>query len=253
MALRQWLLTAKPPKPKTPLLPERQDEIDRSALEEVDKVVQQKVEKGRKRRGSYGTYDDELRAKFAKYGCLRGQRNAARHFSKTLGHTVPQSTVASMMRSYRQGLIKNPALAMADTMPKRQRGRPLLLDTDVDERVQSLLRRLRDEGGVVNVPIALGIAMGVAMKMSPSALQKHGGWLGADSKAFGKSLLKRMNFGKHKGTKTAKKVPDNVEELRLAFATSIRLAMDEQNIPDEMVVNLDETSLPYVPASEWTM
>ena len=100
--------------------------------------------------------------------------------------------------------------------------------------------------------IVLRVAMGVSRKMTP-ALEMHGGWLGEESKAFGRSLLNCMHFCKRKGTKIAKKIPDNVEDLMSAFIASIETTMETLKIPKDMTVNLDQTSLPYIPVSEWTM
>ena len=99
----------------------------------------------------------------------------------------------------------------------------------------------------------MATAMGVAKVLKPSLLAVNGGFLDAESKAFGKSILHRMQFVKRKGTKACKKVPDNVEELRDQFTSSISEKVVEYSIPPELVINLDETGLPLVPVSHWTL
>lgn len=72
------------------------------------------------------------------------------------------------------------------------------------------------------VSSSLSTAIGVAQVLRPSLFDINGGFLGLESKGFAKSILKRMNFSKRKGTKTAKKVPDNQEELPTRYANSIK-------------------------------
>ena len=142
--------------------------------------------------------------------------------------------------------------AAVRVLPHCNRGRPLLLGSDVDDLTMKHLRATREAGGIVNTRIAIAAAMGIAKALKPSLLAVNGGVLHAESKAFAKSLLNRMNFVKRKATKTCKKVPDNLEELRTAYTSSITNKMAEHNIPPELVINLDETGLPIVPVSQWT-
>ena len=128
-----------------------------------------------------------------------------------------------------------------------------MLPNLADSRVQSYVRAIRKSGGVVNTTIVLAIAIGVAQQTAPQVLETNGGWLGFSSRAWGKSLLKRMNFTKRKGTKSALKVPDNIGELRDHFTGMIRNIMEQNNIPPEMVINFDETAIAIVLASSWSM
>jgi len=250
MSLWNWL--NKTPKAKTPLLPKSADDVDASAARKIDESVAVTAESTPvgKRRGTYFQYDDELRTKIAKHACLHGDRSAARHFSKELERNVTPSTVSSILKRYRQHLAANPS---GVDFLKNNRGRPLLLPGNVDARVQTYLKAIRLTGGVVNTTVAIATAMGVAERLSPYILKTNGGWLSTTSRAWGKSLLTRMNMTKRKATKSAKKVPDNVEDLRQQFTTNILSTMKECNIPPAMCVNFDETGVMIVPCSAWTM
>ena len=59
------------------------------------------IEKGKKRkRGQYSHYDDNTRAKIARYAVDNGVSNAARKFSKELSVNVGVTTVRSMRDAF---------------------------------------------------------------------------------------------------------------------------------------------------------
>ena len=62
-----------------------------------------------------------------------------------------------------------------------------------------------------------------------------------------------MNFKKWKATKLARKVPDNIDKLRVQYNDIIHDNMTKHGIPEALVINLDEKGLPVRPASEWTL
>lgn len=68
-----------------------------------------------------------------------------------------------------------------------------------------------------------------------------------------KPLLTRIKFVKRKATKTCKKEPDNLEELCTKFVPGMPGNVQLHKIPPELVLNVDETGLPVVPVSQWTM
>ena len=208
-----------------------------------------------KRRGEYRKYDEELRAKIGRYANVHGLTATARHFSKVLDHPVSHTTVSSIKKNFDKTRKSQADLDPESirTLPHNQRGRPLLLGSDVDSATIRHLKATRAAGGIVNTRIAIATAMGIAKAMKPSLLKENGGFLDAQSRAFGKSLLSRMCYVKRKGTKACKKVPDNLEELRSAFVASIASKMAKHNIPPSLVINLDETGLPLVPVSQWTL
>lgn len=62
-----------------------------------------------------------------------------------------------------------------------------------------------------------------------------------------------MNLVKRKGTKTARKLPDDFEKIKGDFLDKISKYVKENNIPHELIVNFDQTGLKMVPTSEWTL
>ena len=70
---------------------------------------------------------------------------------------------------------------------------------------------------------------------------------------WAESVLRRLDFVRRKATKAAKKVPDNFAEIRQRFAARVANAVKEHSIPPELVINMDETGLPIVPVSDWSL
>ena len=113
MSLTSWLKSGKlnVSSPTVPGLPDPRNMADdreamlthtaNSAVETV--VMAEKPSASRKRkRGEYSVYDDDMRAKIAKYSIDNGVAKASRKFSSDLGRKVSETTVRSM----RDSLIK---------------------------------------------------------------------------------------------------------------------------------------------------
>ena len=60
-------------------------------------------------------------------------------------------------------------------LPKKKRGRPLLLGVKLDCRVQVYIRALRDNGAVVNTAITTACAGGVVKSFDCNLLETNGG------------------------------------------------------------------------------
>ena len=114
-------------------------------------------------------------------------------------------------------------------LAKENVGRPKKIG-EYDAEVQRYLRKLRSHGGKVNRGIAIAVATGILKKKTPLLLQVNASTpkqlLTND---WAHSLLRRMKFVKRKGTKAAKKVPENFVELGDQFKARIHSV---DSIPD---------------------
>ena len=73
-------------------------------------------------------------------------------------------------------------------------------------------------------------------------------------KSWAKYLLSKMNFVKRKATTKKPKVTvENFEELKAQFLMDIKAIVTIEDIPDDMIVNWDQTAIKYIPLSNWTM
>ena len=128
MMLQRWLKKSTHPAPP-PGLPDPNTIKNPEIAEEqaaINREVVATTPTRKRKRGDYNAYDDETRAKIAKYAQEHGNTKAARHFSTKLGRKIAKSTVPSMKLKF-------------------LRERPLMLG-ELDKRVQTAIRRIREDG-----------------------------------------------------------------------------------------------------------
>ena len=207
----------------------------------------------KRKRGTYQNYSPEVRAKIARYAVENGIANAARKFSKDLGGSVNKSTVRSIKSSYLKARRKidlgggHIELEELKELPKQSRVRPLLLGK-YDEILQDYLRNLRAEGGIITSQIVISAATGILKFHDKAFLSQI-----ELTKTWAESLLNRMGFVRRKGTKTARSIPNDFERLKTDFHERIKSVIEEYEIPNELIINWDQTGVPIEPGGQWTM
>lgn len=82
-------------------------------------------------------------------------------------------------------------------------------------------------------------------------LTENGGYMNI-TKDWAKRLLQRMNMVKRKGSTKAKMMPADFDKLKAQFLSDIRTIVSMEDIPAELIINWDQSSLKYVPTSNWT-
>ena len=137
-------------------------------------------------------------------------------------------------------------------LPSKKRGRPLLLGSELDERVQLFLKQLRANGAVINTAIVMATAEGIVQSEDSNLLAKNGGTI-VLSKHWARSIMERMNFVKRRGNSKSKVTFTNFEELREQFLFDIKTIIEFEEIPDDLILNWDHTGVNYIPVSSWTM
>ncbi len=137
-------------------------------------------------------------------------------------------------------------------LPCKPRGRPLLMGA-LDSKVQLLLNKIRDSGGVVNSRIAISVARGLLLYYSPSLLLENGGHLDL-TRNWALSLLERMKFVKRKATTAKSRENDQDFMVRKGvFLNEVAMTVETVGIPAELILNWDQTGIRIVPSSNWTM
>ena len=62
------------------------------------------------------------------------------------------------------------------------------------------------------------------------------------SKSWAASLLARMNMAKRKGTRAARKICEDFDDVRMAFLTCFQNTIKEAgNSPPKLIINFDQT------------
>ena len=133
-------------------------------------------------------------------------------------------------------------------LPKKKRGHPYLLGEQLEIQVRAYLLALMAHGAVVNTAVAIGCAEGIvkckdsnhSMVMS---LTKH----------WGKHLFTHMDFVKRRASIKAKIRVPNFEEVKAQFLFNIKVLVEMDEIPFDLIINCDQTGIHYVPVGLWTM
>ncbi|CAI9715922.1 Hypothetical predicted protein [Octopus vulgaris] len=92
-------------------------------------------------------------------------------------------------------------------------------------------------------------ALGIVKNQDRIQLKEYGG--PSDISDSGtKFILKRMGFVKCKGTKFAKTLPSNFENIKDDFLGRVQTVVEKHKIAPSMIVNF---GLPIIPVKDWTM
>ena len=120
----------------------------------------------------------------------------------------------------------------------------------LNEMVQRYLRAYRSRGGPVNSLIVVSVAK-VLIAQNP---QLNLGHIDLDSSSWAESLFKIMGFMQRMKTTSKVEIPEETKQkAELLYLHNIVTLVEEHNIPQNLILNLDQTPLKYVPVSHNTM
>ena len=100
----------------------------------------EKIAKAGQKRGAYATISEELKAKVAKYAAENGVSASLRHFRSSKELDLKESTVRGWVTAYQkklESLRKEGKEVSVSVLSEKQRGRPLLLGSELDDQVKS--------------------------------------------------------------------------------------------------------------------
>lgn len=228
-----------------------------AANSEVRKIMKDKGESGMGSRGKYQHHTEKEKAAIAKKALECGIVKTISHYAKIdPERTLSPSTVHTWKTKYVQELAKRRREKDITTeikeLPNKKRGRPLMLGAELDSQVETFLKELRSNGGVVNTAITMAAAEGIVQNSDSQLLAKNGGNI-VISTHWAKSLLARMGFVKRRVTTKAKVSVNEFEEHKEQFLFDTKAIIQMEDIPDSLIINWDHTGIHYVPVGAWTM
>ena len=207
-------------------------------------------------RGKYITYSSTDRADIGKNCSQHGPASTVRNY-KDMFPNLNESTVRGMKKKYNEtlNLTKRKLDFEGDIteLHPKKRGRPLLVGAELDTKVQKYVTVLRDNGAMIKSQIVIAAAKGILIGNDKTLLAENGGSIGI-SKTWAKSLLKRMNFVKRRGSTACTNVKiENFDQLKDEFIERIDKTVNDFEIPSSLIINWDHAGLNIVPVSNWTM
>ena len=244
------------PSPKGPLSREVPAGAISEANKEVTKVLKDSEDKdgvksrGTGSRGTYQRYTPKDKATIGNYAAMHGTSAALRHF-KSKFPDLKYTTICEWRKAIVAKTRKDHKVVTE--LEERKRGRPGMLPEDVLTHVMKYIRAIRNAGGIINTAIVIAAGLGIVKKVNPGLLECNGGYV-VLRKSWAKYLLGKMNFVKRKATtKKPKFSVLHFEELKSQYLMDIKAIVTMQDIPDDMIVNWDQTAIKYIPLSNWTM
>ena len=114
------------------------------------------------------------------------------------------------------------------------------------------MKELRRVGGVINLAIVEGAALGIVKEYDSNLLQCNGGHI-VIGKSWSKSFLNRMGCVKRRATTKSKVTPANFEGYKNQFILDVMTISVMEAIPKDLIINWDHTGINYIPVSSWTM
>ena len=197
----------------------------------------------KKKKVKYGAYDACQRAEVAKWGIAHGIRPAARKYS------IPESTVLGLIKSYKE----RKGGSELNELPRKQRGAKTLLPENIDEKVIAMIKSMRAASCIVNYNTAISLAKGIVLANDRSLLKENGGIL-EFHQTWCQSIFRRLGFSKRRATTAKQPVSRGfLKEIRFTFHRSIKEVVSAYDVPDDLIINIDLTPLPFVLISKYTM
>lgn len=196
------------------------------------------------------TYREEDKLKIAKYANECGTTNAVSRYKKEFPK-LAESTIRGWLVKYRSQLKNTPQSALEHVTIGAKRGRPLLLSDDLDFKLRSFLTNLRTAGGTINRHVLYGVLMGLIK----SDLSRYGQYLEfCVTNGWVQSLYTRMGYTRRMVTTSRPVITRALWlETRDRFLNEIAEAVATYNIPDQLIINVDQTPSKFVPTENVTM
>ena len=205
----------------------------------------------------YYRYSSETRAEIGKHASVHGVTAAANLFSQRLGEKISLTTVRSIRDAYTTELRRKRKASDSDAvvlkLPEKKRGMHVLLGDYLDEKVQLYIKKVRERGGVVTARIAMAAARGILLSYDKHKLQEFGGNI-CITRDWAYSLLTRMGYVTRKAsTAKSKYSVTHFDELKKQFLEDVKVIVQFEEIPSELVLNWDQTGIKMVPTGLYTM
>ena len=188
---------------------------------------------------------ENVKREVGKYASIFGTSSAIKKFSlKYPKHSFIRTSVNNWKNKFKEGRDGDVVL--------KKVGRPNILDDHLIRKVKDIAIGTRQAGGVINRRQILNIAKGVITANNPNILKEFGGTVELTDR-WARGILTKLNWSKRKGT-TGKVEPSSqfLAEEKFTFQRAISAAISLHDIPDSLVLNIDQTPLAYVSPGKYT-
>ena len=208
-------------------------------------MVHEEVKEATKPRTHYNkNLPDRVKTEIGRYASINGTKSALEHFGKKYPHFT---FLRTSVNNWKKKIEKS-----GMTIGKSASGRPNSLREDLLNKVKDIIVGTRAAGGVISRRMVIAIGNGVVKANDPNILREYGGHLEL-TEGWARRVLASMNWTKRKGT-TGKVDPSEqlLQEEKLTFQKNIATIVVEHDIPEDLILNLDQTPLSYLSPGKYT-
>lgn len=236
-------------KPTNSVNPDQIPTVSKQVILECNAAISNEITKPSKKRGSYAHYTNEFKFEVGKFAAENGDSKAVQKYSIKDKKAINESTIRSWKLQYLEQLAND---KKSNSIVGVKRGRPNLLRSDIEEIIKTYLKQLRENGGIVNSRIIKAVSIAVTRKIAPQILVENGGYLEL-SRRWAYNFAVRNGYVNRKGTKSTKANVPQKNEVCDKFRSECLKIIKEHSIPDDLIINWDETGVQLLPTANYTM
>lgn len=150
-----------------------------------------------------------------------------------------------------QKVLKEKRASDVPVLIGKKSGRPLILDEELDTKLRSMLTSLRTASAGINIHVIRGVLMGL-IESNPD---KFGKFINFEvTRTWVRSLYQRMNFSRRVATTSRPVITRSLwNEVRSLFLYEISEKVLRYKIPDELIINADQTPSKFVATDNVTI
>ena len=228
---------------------------DREREEVIKQLKPNSEQKGRKRK-KYCTWSPQQRAEIGQYAAANGNKAAIVKFSSQFPN-IKRQTVSDFKKAYLECKKKNNGSEVT-AIEKKKAGRPTLLPDDLMKKTIETVSALRLRGAPVSASVINAVAKGIVLANDRSLLCENGGYISLNAD-WARQILYRMDvIGRKMSRRMATTAripvaPGILKETKLDFQRRIKILQERYQVPDDLILNFDQTPLPYVCVSNHTL
>ena len=162
----------------------------------------------------------------------------------------PSTTVREIIKNCKEAKVEN---GERREFSRKNRGAKTLLSYELDDRVLPMTKNMRQAGCVINYNIAMAIGKWIVLANDRTLVKENGGSLNLDF-PWCQSIFRKIGFTKRLATTAKQPVsPDFLKEMGFFFHTAIKEFIDGYHIPDDLLININQTPLPFIILSKYSM
>ena len=142
-----------------------------------------------------------------------------------------------------------------DTLPLKKRERSLLIGSELDDQVKCYIKDAIAVKTPIDTTVVMASGKAIVWRKQiriKNFLKDNGGPIDI-TKTWAKSLLSRLGFVRRKANSTAKVEPSHYEQLKEQYLLDIKVVVEMEDIPADLIMNWDHTGINIVPGCPWTM